>query len=180
MFVGKGHVCGDTTCGEGRAANRNFSRLDFIARHSTVGPSPPMQTSLTSRPASDPLRLYHYRDGLYAVDLLTAAIVEFDFFTRFAPEGMTPEEVCAAFGFAARPADVLLTLCAANDFIVGENGRWHLTLTAREHLCAGSHWNLTPYFSSLHDRPIARDFAEATGCSMRCSCTTGCKRTTCR
>ncbi len=119
-----------------------------------------MQTSLTSRPASDPLRLYHYRDGLYAVDLLTAAIVEFDFFTRFAPEGMTPEEVCAAFGFAARPADVLLTLCAANDFIVGDNGRWHLTLTAREHLCAGSPWNLTPYFSSLHDRPIARDFAE--------------------
>ena len=119
-----------------------------------------MHSSLTSRPASDPVRIYQYRDGLYAVDLLTAAIVGFDFFTRFSANGMTPEEVCTAYGFAARPADVLLTLCAANDFIVQEGGRWHLTLTAREHLCAGSHWNLAPYFSSLHDRPIARDFVE--------------------
>jgi len=119
-----------------------------------------MSAHLTTRPASDPIRLYQYRDGLYAVDLLTAAIVEFDFFSRFTAEGMTPEEVCTVFGFAARPADVLLTLCAANGFIVGENGRWHLTNTTREHLCAGSPWNLTPYFSSLHDRPIARDFVE--------------------
>lgn len=119
-----------------------------------------MNVSLTARPASDPIRLYQYRDGLYAVDLLTAAIVEFDFFTRFPPEGMSPEGVCAAFGFMARPAGVLLTLCAANGLLVAENGRWHLTSTTREHLCAGSPWNLTPYFSSLHDRPIARDFVE--------------------
>jgi len=119
-----------------------------------------MTASLTARPSSDPIRLYQYRDGLYAVDLLTAAIVEFDFFSCFAPGGMTVEEACGAFGFAARPADVLLTLCAANGFVVAESGRWHLTSTAREHLCEGSPWNLTPYFSSLHDRPIARDFVE--------------------
>ncbi len=119
-----------------------------------------MSPFLTSRPASDPLRLYQYRDGLYAVDLLTAAMVEFQFFSRFAPEGMTPGEVCAAFGFAERPADVLLTLCAANGLLMSEGGKWHLTLTAREHLHEGSPWNLTPYFKSLHDRPIARDYVE--------------------
>jgi predicted O-methyltransferase YrrM len=119
-----------------------------------------MHPFLTVRPASDPIRLYEYRDGLYAVDLLTAAAVEFNFFSRFAADGMTAREVCAAFGFAPRPADVLLTLCAANDLLVSDGERWHLTNTAREHLCEGSPWNLRPYFQSLHDRPIARDYLE--------------------
>lgn len=119
-----------------------------------------MTTDLTARPASDPIRLYQYRDGLYAVDLLAAAIVEFDFFSRFSPHGMSAAEICEAFGFAARPADVLLTLCAANGFLAATDGRWFLTQTAREHLCADSPWDLAPYFKSLHDRPIARDFAE--------------------
>ena len=117
-------------------------------------------SSLTARPVSDPVRLYQYRDGLYAVDLLTAAAVEFDFFSRFAADGMSPAEVCAAFQFAPRPADVLLTLCAANGLLVSDGARWHLTSTAREHLCEGSPWNLRPYFKSLHDRPIARDYRE--------------------
>jgi acetylserotonin N-methyltransferase len=73
---------------------------------------------------------------------------------------MTEDEVCAAFGFAARPADVLLTLCAANGLLERAEGRWRLTTVAREHLCSGSPWNLTPYFQSLHERPIARDFVE--------------------
>lgn len=119
-----------------------------------------MNESLTARPSSDPIRLYQYRDGLYAVDLLTAAMVAFDFFTGFAPGGMTAEEVCERWQFAARPADVLLTLCAANDLIVQEEGRFFLTNTAREHLRSGSPWDLRPYFQSLHDRPIARDFVE--------------------
>ncbi len=111
-------------------------------------------------PDSDPIRLYQYRDGLYAVDLLTAAIVEFTFFSRFDPVGMTAAAVCSMYGFSPRPADVLLTLCAANNLLVEEGGRYHMTLTAKEHLCAGSAWNLTPYFASLHDRPLARDFVE--------------------
>jgi len=36
---------------------------------------------LTAQPATDPTTIYRHRDGLYAVDLLTAAISEFDFFT---------------------------------------------------------------------------------------------------
>jgi len=35
---------------------------------------------LTAQPSTDPLRIYHYRDGLYAVDLVTAALVHFDLF----------------------------------------------------------------------------------------------------
>ena len=40
-----------------------------------------MVPDLLTTPTTSPLSLYRYRDGLYAADLLTAAIVEFDFFT---------------------------------------------------------------------------------------------------
>ena len=32
-------------------------------------------------PATDPTSIYRYRDGLYATDLLTAALCHLDFFT---------------------------------------------------------------------------------------------------
>src|SRR5205809_6744764 len=37
--------------------------------------------SLTSPPTTDPTPIYRCRDGLYATDLLTAALVWLDFFT---------------------------------------------------------------------------------------------------
>ena len=37
---------------------------------------------LTRAPATDPLGIYRFRDGLYAVDLIAAAITEFDLFTK--------------------------------------------------------------------------------------------------
>ena len=40
---------------------------------------PSMPADLTQLPRTDPLEIYRYRDGLYAVDLLTAALCEFDF-----------------------------------------------------------------------------------------------------
>src|SRR6267143_2110861 len=40
-----------------------------------------MTFALTTEPSTDPTSIYRYRDGLYAVELLTAAITEFDFFT---------------------------------------------------------------------------------------------------
>lgn len=116
-------------------------------------------TDLTRVPQSDPIRIYRYRDGLYAADLLTAAVVHFDFFTWLAGHPSTLAEVCAHFGFAERPADVMLTLFAANGLVTrGPDGALLITETAREHLTAGSPWNLTPYYASLKDRPIALDF----------------------
>ena len=41
-----------------------------------------MITGLDVLPETDPTGILRYRDGIYAVDLLTAAIVEFDFFVR--------------------------------------------------------------------------------------------------
>src|ERR1051325_8058875 len=54
--------------------NFQFSIFDFQF--------PPMTAQdLLQLPSTDPTSIYRYRDGLYAVDLLTAAISHLDFFT---------------------------------------------------------------------------------------------------
>ena len=117
--------------------------------------------NLTAQPATDPISIYRYRDSLYAVDLITTALVHFDFFTWLASHPADLQGVCAHFDFKTRPADTMLTLFTANGFIAADpNGVFHCTELAKEHLVKTSPWNLSPYFASLHDRPIARDFVE--------------------
>ena len=119
-----------------------------------------MIPDLTAAPTTDPLRIYRYRDGLYAVDLLTAALVHLDFFSWLGVRPAPKAEICAHFQIAERPADVMLTLFAANGFVQCSEEVFSLTDVAREHLCKESHWNLAPYYDSLHNRPIAKDFLE--------------------
>ncbi|MBL9151248.1 MAG: methyltransferase [Verrucomicrobiales bacterium] len=117
--------------------------------------------SLRTLPRTDPTAILRYRDGIYAVDLLTAAIVEFDFFTRLEDEPGCLEEICERLGWAPRPADVLITLAKANGFVSeGPEGTIRTTALAREHLCSRSPWSLRGYFESLKDRQVARDFVQ--------------------
>ncbi len=116
--------------------------------------------NLTFAPATDPTGIYRYRDGLYAVDLLAAAMVHFDLFTWLNALPSSLPRICDHFGFTPRPADVLMTLLAANQLVQSDNGVFHLTRMGQEHLVEDSPWCLRPYFASLHERPIARDFVE--------------------
>ncbi len=116
-------------------------------------------TGLDILPTTDPTSILRYRDGLYAVDLLTAAIVEFDFFQWLRDNPSTLGGICDHYRWAARPADVLVTLGKANQLIQEcEDGIFSLTKTGREHLCKNSPWNLSRYYESLKDRPVVRDF----------------------
>lgn len=115
---------------------------------------------LTQLPNTDPTRILRYRDGLYAVDLLGAAISEFDFFSWLSDHPSDFAAIGAQFDFKPRPADVLLTLSAANDFIERRDGVYHTTELANEHLVKGTPWFLAPYFDSLKERPVSRDFIE--------------------
>jgi 3-hydroxy-5-methyl-1-naphthoate 3-O-methyltransferase len=117
-----------------------------------------MPTDLTLVPKTNPLEIYRYRDGLYAVDLLTAAVVHLDFFTWLAKNPSDTAAICAHFGTTARPTDVMLTLFTANGFIASEDGIFHITELGREHLTQNSPWNLRPYYASLKDRPVTKDF----------------------
>lgn len=114
--------------------------------------------ALTTRATTDPTAVYRYRDGLYAADLLTAAIVHFDFFSWLAARPSTVDAICAEFDFAPRPADVLLTLAAANGLVRCADGVYSVTDVTAEHLVAGSPFHLAPYFASLKDRPVVSDF----------------------
>lgn len=119
-----------------------------------------MPLDLTAAPSSDPLRIYQYRDCLYAIDLIAAALVHLDFFTWLEKNPSSKEAICAHFETTERPTDVMLTLFTANGFVENRNGTFHATTLANEHLSKSSPWNLGPYYDSLHSRPIAKDFLE--------------------
>jgi predicted O-methyltransferase YrrM len=119
----------------------------------------PRSADPAARPESDPLLLYKYRDSLYAPDMLVAGL-HLDVFTWLADRPATHDEVCRAFGLAARPADVMLTLFAAMDLLVQRDGRFHLTPTATEFLVKGSPWFMGAYYPAVEDRPIAAGLLE--------------------
>ena len=111
----------------------------------------------------DPTELYRVRDGVYAADLLIASVAEFDVFTWLAQHGPVPAaELRDAQGWAERPADVLLTLAAAHGLLrrgLDADDRIAVTDLARQHLVAGSPFDLRSYYSSLSERPGVREFA---------------------
>jgi SAM-dependent methyltransferase len=115
---------------------------------------------LTRFPETDPTEVYRYRDGLYAVDLLTAALTEFDFFTWLAAHPASKETICRELGIMERPTDVMLTLFAANGFVRSRDGIFEATPVAREHLVSTSPWFLGPYYASLKERPVVRDYVK--------------------
>jgi predicted O-methyltransferase YrrM len=115
---------------------------------------------LLLEPATDPTPIYRMRDGIYAVDLLTAAIVHLDLYTWLADHPATLGAICAHFGIQTRPADVMMTLSSAMGLTTIAGGVFHVTLRAREHLAGGSAWNLAPYYAALKDRPQALDMVK--------------------
>ena len=112
---------------------------------------------LTAAPATDPVEIYRYRDGLYAVDMLTAAITGLDLFTFIGDRRFTKQEICKALEIRDRPTDVMLTLFTAMGFLENGDDAFSLTPRAREHLVSTSPWFLGPYYASLKDRPVCKD-----------------------
>jgi hypothetical protein len=118
-----------------------------------------VMTGLDQLPLTDPTSILRYRDGVYAIDLLTAAVTEFRLFDSLREQPGTVADLCARYGWDERPADALVTLCLANGYLDrDEKGVYTPSQTALEHLCQGSPWDLTPYYGSLRDRPVVQDF----------------------
>jgi len=115
-------------------------------------------TDLRLGPSTDPTFIYRYRDGLYATDLLTCAIVTLDLFTWLDAHPSTSGEICRQFQVAERPVDVMLTLFASMNLLERHGDRVHLTPVAREHLVRASPFFLGPYYAALKDRPVTKDF----------------------
>ena len=115
---------------------------------------------LTRLPETDPLKIYRYRDGIYAVDLLIVAVVNLDFFTWLAAHSGTKADICRGLQLAERPTDVMLTMFAALGLVQQQGGVFTVTKQAKEHLVKGSQWYLGPYYVSLADRPVCKDLLQ--------------------
>jgi 3-hydroxy-5-methyl-1-naphthoate 3-O-methyltransferase len=116
-----------------------------------------MFPDLLRQPETDPTSIYRYRDGLYAVDMLTAALCQLDLFSWLAESPADKPAICRAFDLRERPADVMLTLFTAMGHLQNEAGIFFLTASAREHLVRSSPWFIGPYFASVKERPVCQD-----------------------
>jgi acetylserotonin N-methyltransferase len=115
---------------------------------------------LPAPPATDPTPVYRHRDGLYAADLVTAALVWLDAFTWLDRHPSTLDGLCDGLGVQARPADVMITLFAAMGLVARDGGTIRLTPLAREHFVADSPYSLRAYYASFRERPVCRDLVE--------------------
>ncbi|MGD1211068.1 MAG: methyltransferase [Candidatus Acidiferrales bacterium] len=115
---------------------------------------------LTRRPKTDPTEIFRQRDGIYAPELVAAAIVGLDFFSRLAKSPADAQTICASLGLAERPVDVMLTLLCAMGYIEKKGGAFHLTEISREFLVRDSPWFVGPYFVQFVDRPIYQGLLE--------------------
>ncbi len=118
-----------------------------------------MNPALTTLPSTDPAQILRFRDRQYSAELIATALLHFDFFSWLQNHPHADSAaICAQFGFAPRPADVLLTLCRASGFITTQDDRHQLTALAAEHLVQGSPWFLGPYYEPIRDTPIVQGF----------------------
>lgn len=111
------------------------------------------------KPGHDPSAIYRYRDCLAAADCLCAAIVNLDLFTLLDRQPRDLLGVCRALAIQPRPADVMLTLCAANGFVARDpQGVFHVTGLAREFLVDGAARDARPYYASMAGRTGVGDW----------------------
>lgn len=115
---------------------------------------------LTLLPKHDPAGLYRYRDGIYAPELLGAALTGLDFFTWLAKSPADAQTICKSLGLAERPLDVMLTLFSAMRLVEKRKDTFRATEIAREFLSRESPWFIGPYYAPFADRPVCRDLLE--------------------
>jgi precorrin-6B methylase 2 len=113
-----------------------------------------MNTPSTHDPQPDPTAIYRARDGIFAVELLVAAITHLDLFTLLSREALDPDGVRARLSLHPRLTDVMLSLFVASGLLERRDGRVRASASAREFLSKDSPLNLVPYYDSLRERPL--------------------------
>lgn len=104
--------------------------------------------------------LCRVRDGVYADDLVLAAVAWLDVFTWLVEHPVGFDGLCQGLGIAPRPADVLCTLLRAMGLLEVGDDPLRPTAVARAHLVAGAALDLRPYYASLRDRPTCRELVQ--------------------
>lgn len=113
---------------------------------------------LTLFPSTDPISVYRLRDGIYTADLLAAALVGLDLFSYLAKQPSDLESLCQGLSIHRRPTDVMMTLFTALGYVENRGGSFHLTAVAREYLTQDAPFNVIPYYASMKERPVTKDY----------------------
>jgi SAM-dependent methyltransferase len=142
-----------------RAAKRRRASGSSLRKHepSSAQASARAMANLTHWPEHEPTLLYRYRDGIYAPELLGAALTGLDFFTWLGKSPADLPTVCKSLKLAERPADVMLTLFCAMGLIERKKNVFGLKAIAREFLTRDSRWFVGPYYAPFADRPVCRE-----------------------
>lgn len=101
----------------------------------------------------DPTALLRLREGVYAGDLVIAAIVELDLFTRLSGQWLSPVEIAGELGLAERPTVVMCELLESLGLLERDQDRVTPSALATAFLVDGSAGDLRAYFASLRERP---------------------------
>jgi ubiquinone/menaquinone biosynthesis C-methylase UbiE len=112
-------------------------------------------------PVTDPTAIFEHFRGVYATELLTVAVIEFDVFSRLAERGKSFDELRAEIGLDLRPANVLFTALRAMGLLQQTaDVSLNLTPIAREHLIPGEPFDVTGYIGLAAESPGVREMAE--------------------
>lgn len=113
-----------------------------------------MPLSALTAPHFDPTSLFDFFRGNFATELLTAAVAHFKVFDLLAPGPLAAGELRQRLGLAERPFVVLFTALRAMGLIESDgSGRLDLSELAREHLTAGSPFDMGAYVGQAAHSP---------------------------
>lgn len=107
----------------------------------------------------DPTALLRLREGVYAGDLVIAAIVELDLFTRLSGRRLLPQEISHTLGLAERPTVVMCDVLESLGLLESDEDGLAPSALASTYLIDGSPGDLRAYFASLRERPAVRELA---------------------
>lgn len=110
--------------------------------------------SALNHPATDPTFIFEHFRGSYGTELLTAAVAHFKLFEVAEAAALTPDELAAKLGLAARPALVLFTALRAMKLLeLDAAGKLVPSAAAREHLVSGGAFFVGDYIGLAAEAP---------------------------
>lgn len=116
---------------------------------------------MSKHQALDPCEmLLDLRDGIYADDLVIAAVAWLDLFSWLSGHPSTKEEISDSLDLDDRPLDVLLTLLAALGLVKRRDNIFTTTEISEEFLVGGRPNCLVPFFASQKNRPSCLELYE--------------------
>jgi ubiquinone/menaquinone biosynthesis C-methylase UbiE len=104
-------------------------------------------------PIIDPTPIFELFRGAYATELLTAAVAHFGVFALLEKQPLPMASLRQALQLEERPAHVLITALRAMQLVEEQAGLLQLTPLAKEHLIAGTPFDVGDYLSLAAQSP---------------------------